>query len=340
MKSVTEKNNKIGIFIDQPCDDLIKELIQNQNSYQNSFHFFTEISDLLKDELGQNIHKFERKENNTINLINYMFLFALENPNSVILVISNLDLTQSVNILASQFFEVFQITDEKSKKIFQEKYLSKKPNDKPEMEDGLASWDDGNLRDVEDILEEEGGKSHISEFIESDEDPNEFKQFCERHASRLLLIDDIVYHVDYWNEYKVNPIPKKLNENKISNETKIMNTTSTIQKDNKINPSIENIVLKKIEKKKDFELIIPDEINSPVKIHTAQEIVTGTFDDEIYDADIEQILDDYKDKKVHVCALSSMICVHCATRIPRLKILLEKNPKYSIGKHGFIKKVK
>jgi hypothetical protein len=66
----------------------------------------------------------------------------------------------------------------------------------------------------------------------------------------LLVLGDFVYHVDFWNKFGVAPTIEKENNSNLK-EKKIENLV-----DRHPQVSFENVLMKKIEKKKDSELKI------------------------------------------------------------------------------------
>jgi hypothetical protein len=101
-------------------------------------------------------------------------------------------------------------------------------------------------------LIENGGKEQIQELIQPNEDPIHFKNFCNRHKNKLLVVGDFVYHVKFWGKFGVTPAPIE-KEKPVIQENKKENIVDLVVPSQ---VSFENVLMKKIEKKKDTELKI------------------------------------------------------------------------------------
>jgi hypothetical protein len=133
-----------SIFVDNSNFDSLIDEITSSELNLISLNQFNGQQKEIKINKKIEIHSFPKNENYQMDMVNEIYSFCLSYPQSIIILISELNFQNTEKILKKKNFQIFQIkkNEESIFKEFQEKYLKKKD---PMIIETKSNWDDGNL---------------------------------------------------------------------------------------------------------------------------------------------------------------------------------------------------
>jgi hypothetical protein len=133
-----------SIFVDNSNFDSLIDEITSSELNLISLNQFNGQHKEIKINKKIEIHSFPKNENYQMDMVNEIYSFCLSYPQSIIILISELNFQNTEKILKKKNFQIFQIkkNEESILKEFQEKYLKKKD---PMIIETKSDWDDGNL---------------------------------------------------------------------------------------------------------------------------------------------------------------------------------------------------
>jgi hypothetical protein len=133
-----------SIFVDNSNFDSLIDEITSSELNLISLNQFNGQHKEIKINKKIEIHSFPKNENYQMDVVNEIYSFCLSYPQSIIILISELNFQNTEKILKKKNFQIFQIkkNEESILKEFQEKYLKKKD---PMIIETKSDWDDGNL---------------------------------------------------------------------------------------------------------------------------------------------------------------------------------------------------
>jgi hypothetical protein len=117
-----------SIFVDNSNFDSLIDEITSSELNLISLNQFNGQQKEIKINKKIEIHSFPKNENYQMDMVNEIYSFCLSYPQSIIILISELNFQNTEKILKKKNFQIFQIkkNEESIFKEFQEKYLKKK----------------------------------------------------------------------------------------------------------------------------------------------------------------------------------------------------------------------